>query len=74
MAHSTPAAKDASRSSHVTEHVRRLELVPAPSAKTEFDSEPLEIAYGGGWDSFDSDDIEALRETRLVWLPPALDR
>ena len=60
MAHTRTAARQKSPSPTKTEPGRRLSLVPVSSGAPEADVEHLEIAYGGGWESFDSDDIDAL--------------
>ena len=45
----------------------RVSLAPPPTPPVE--EEVLEILYGGAWDCFDSDDIDALRASGTVWLP-----
>jgi hypothetical protein len=48
---------------------QKLKLIPVPASVPMVDAEHLEIAFGAGWDDFDSDDIDALKETGVVWPP-----
>jgi hypothetical protein len=45
------------------------QVVPASTAAPVFDSEHLELAFGGFCDAFDSDDIDTLRHSGTLWLP-----